>query len=60
MLEYSSEDDHADKPAAGSTHGGPQYWSGYTPKQRKDLVAVDHKKMSYSRMPLRLSYLSDA
>ena len=25
----------------------PQYWSGYTPKQRKELGVVDHSMIQY-------------
>ena len=35
------------KKAVDDSAAQPQYWSGYTPKQQKDLEVVDHKKIDY-------------
>jgi hypothetical protein len=48
-MEYSSEEEYDEEAAAQAAKNAetPGFWSGYTPKQRKELGVVDHSTIDY-------------
>ena len=49
-MEYSSEEEEELPVFQQKDINAPGYWSGFMPKQRKELEAPDHKTIEYERM----------